>query len=63
MERLSRDGFEVRRAALPESLVLALQGAAERVFLHRYPGGHMFNGGQSIPWLVEQLAGQRQVQA
>jgi ectoine hydroxylase-related dioxygenase (phytanoyl-CoA dioxygenase family) len=31
MERLSRDGFEVRRAALPESLVLALQGAAERI--------------------------------
>jgi dienelactone hydrolase len=32
-----------------------LQGAGDRPRLHRYPGGHMFNGEQSIPWMVEQL--------
>jgi len=32
-----------------------LLGAAEHLRLHRYKGGHMFNGKKSIPWLVEQL--------
>lgn len=34
-----------------------LLGAETHLRLHRYPGGHMFNGEQSIPWMVEQLTG------
>lgn len=33
-----------------------LQGAEERVRMHRYPGGHEFHGTESIPWMLEQLA-------
>lgn len=32
-----------------------LVGAPEALGLHRYRGGHMFNGKRSIPWLVRQL--------
>ena len=32
-----------------------LLGAEDRLQLHRYPGGHMFNGARSIPWMLEQL--------
>ena len=32
-----------------------LNGAPDRLQLHRYKGGHMFNGTKSIPWLVDQL--------
>ena len=34
-----------------------LLDAGDRLHLHRYEGGHMFNGEQSIPWMVEQLGG------
>ena len=30
-------------------------GAAEHLQLHRYKGGHLFNGKRSIPWMVKQL--------
>jgi dienelactone hydrolase len=33
----------------------ALQGVEDRLRLYRYPGGHMFNGEESIPWMIEQL--------
>ena len=32
-----------------------LLDAAGHLQLHRYEGGHMFNGTRSIPWMVEQL--------
>ncbi len=32
-------------------------GVGERLELHRYKGGHMFNGKKSIPWMLEQLGG------
>ena len=32
-----------------------LVGAPEALGLHRYRGGHMFNGVKSIPWLVDKL--------
>ena len=34
-----------------------LLDAPEQLGLHRYEGGHMFCGTQSIPWLVERLGG------
>ena len=33
-----------------------LLDAEEQLRLHRYEGGHMFNGEKSIPWMVEQLS-------
>ena len=36
-------------------------GVGERLRLHRYPGGHMFNGEQSIPWLVAELGGRGRI--
>jgi len=33
----------------------ALCGAADRIDLHRYRGGHLFHGGRSLPWLMRQL--------
>ena len=33
-----------------------LLGAREHLGLHRYTGGHMFHGGESIPWMVQQLS-------
>ena len=32
-----------------------LNNAPEQLRIHRYRGGHMFNGKRSIPWLVDQL--------
>ena len=32
-------------------------GAEDRLRLCRFEGGHLFHGGESIPWLVEQLRG------
>ena len=34
-----------------------LLGVRERLGLHRYAGGHLFHGGESIPWMVRQLGG------
>ncbi|MBI4530264.1 MAG: hypothetical protein HY709_01980 [Candidatus Latescibacteria bacterium] len=34
-----------------------LLGVADRLGLDSYEGGHMFRGGMSIPWMVEQLRG------
>ena len=31
-------------------------GVADSIGLHRYRGGHMFNGRKSIPWLIERLS-------
>lgn len=31
--------------------------APDNIGLHRYDGGHMFHGGESIPWLVDRLKG------
>ena len=33
-----------------------LLGAREHLAVHRYTGGHMFHGGESIPWMVRQLS-------
>ena len=33
-----------------------LLGAREHLAVHRYSGGHMFHGGESIPWMVQQLS-------
>ena len=32
-------------------------GAADRLGLDRYAGGHLFRGEESIPWLVNHLRG------
>ena len=34
-----------------------LLDSPENLHLHRYPGGHMFRGERSIPWLVRTLSG------
>ena len=33
-----------------------LLGARDQLRIHRYDGGHMFHGGESIPWMVRQLS-------
>ena len=33
-----------------------LLDSSGNLHLHRYPGGHMFHGEKSIPWLVKTLS-------
>ncbi len=52
---ISDTNYPVRPAYEMVQQAYELVGNPKELALHRYRGGHMFNGRRSIPWLVGQL--------